>query len=125
MSKGNADPARWFSRDGSFRDDEAGTRPIPPMMLGVAKGVYVGGCVKTEPGPLGGGVIAHAHVAGDHKGWVCFQLPELLADLALCAHELAHLLTEEGHTDRWRQAMQKLGYPLSDQEFEHIQQSDV
>lgn len=104
-----------------FNGEDVGTRPVPADMPGVA-GVFVGGCVATGPGrlrhPRHPVVNAHAHTSsGPHKGWICFRAPRLWNDPEhdwLRWHEYAHIVTGEGHTERWRQAMRQLGQPIPD-----------
>src|SRR5687768_9649800 len=86
---------------GFFREHEGGEVPVPQDMPGV-KGVFLGGCISRGLGRLSekknGKAYAHAHIKGDHKGWVCFQLPEYLENEYIRMHELAHILTGEAHT---------------------------
>jgi hypothetical protein len=101
---------------GMFNLSEAGRKPVPEDMLGV-KGVFVGGCIATGVGLISSrkGLRceeAHAHVEGLHQGWVCFQIPADLDSKELRMHELAHIMSGEGHTKAWRAKMTELGQEI-------------
>lgn len=104
----------YVVEQGSFRAGDAGVKPVPSDMPGV-RGVYVGGCVRRGIGRIDletscPEAHAHNHRRSPHFGWVCFQLPEYFEDKATRAHELAHIrVPGEGHTDRWRAEMIRLG----------------
>ena len=112
------DPSRtstiYLCTQGRFTDRDFGEAPVPGSMPGV-KGIFLGGCVDTrEPGKISRNCIAaaHAHISGKNDGWVCFQLPQYFHDPEyewLRMHELAHVLSRQGHTDKWRQQMLALG----------------
>lgn len=74
-------------------------------------GVYVGGCVS---GAKSFRAKAHAHTEQENGGWICFLSAKRLADDALVIHELAHVLTGQGHTDGWRKMVVALGGTLSE-----------
>jgi hypothetical protein len=90
------------------------------------RNISIGRCVNhdewwQEPGggPHCYREAAHAHVAGcDHPGWICVRNPnDVLRKAsrqvsALLMHELAHLISQSGHTDKWRRAMTELGQPI-------------
>lgn len=102
---------------GRFRGEDAGIKPVPADMQPHVIGVYLGGCVAFGLGKLTlkhGHADAHAHTypRDQHRGWVCFQHPDDLQDTALRMHELAHILSGEGHTDAWRATMQRLGQQI-------------
>lgn len=107
----------YLCTQGSFTDDEFGEVPVLPDMPGV-KGIFLGGCVDTrQPGNISKrcSALAHAHISGRNKGWVCFQLPEYYHDPKhrwVRMHELAHIMSGQGHTDKWREAMMKLGQEI-------------
>ncbi len=105
-----------------FSDQDAGPQPVPDDMPGVV-GIFVGGCVKTGPGIIdprhtGARVInAHAHTRDEFRGWICYRSPEVYRSPRYERtrwHEYAHLLSGEGHTEKWRQAMRLLGQPIPD-----------
>lgn len=82
------------------------------------KGVFVGGCVDRGVGSRFR-AQAHAHTEpnGKNPGWICVLSPKRLytdrgGPSQLMLHELAHLLTGDGHTDRWRKVARELGYRL-------------
>ncbi len=106
-------PQDWYvNGDEPFRGRDAGVQPIPADMRrpGV-KGVYVGGCVAKGLGSIGRQAFAHVHLQSRDawRGWVCFQHPKDLKRRRTRMHELAHILTGEGHTRRWRETMAYLG----------------
>jgi len=71
----------------------------PECLLGYErlKGIFVGGCVD---GKKSFRRVAHAHTAkSDHAGWICVRKAARVGDRRLMLHELAHILTDEGHTD--------------------------
>jgi len=76
-------------------------------------GVYVGGCVERGAGSSFR-KMAHAHIAGKWKGWICVRSAKRLYTSngeasTLMRHELAHILTGQGHTDAWRKCVRLLG----------------
>lgn len=74
------------------------------------KGVCVGGCVVS--GKRLGSLHAHAHIRGEHRGWICFRSAQTLAEVTTRKHELAHVVTREGHTRRWREFLLQIGGTL-------------
>jgi hypothetical protein len=106
----------YVGAGGSFRGEDAGIKPVPRDMAPDVKGVYVGGCIRTGLGTLKHNANAHAHAARNdsHRGWVCFQHPDGLKQKPLRMHELAHIRTGQGHTDKWRAEMARLGQPVPD-----------
>lgn len=77
----------------------------------VVKGVFVGGCVDRGEGSRFH-AKAHAHTSGANKGWMCFLKFNRIKEPMLVKHELAHLLTDEGHNDKWRAKVLELGGTL-------------
>jgi hypothetical protein len=76
-------------------------------------GVYVGGCIETGLGSIKANAHTHIGTIDPHRGWVCFQHPENLANANTRMHELAHIRTGAGHADKWRVEMTRLGQPIS------------
>lgn len=74
------------------------------------RGVFVGGCVARGDGSRFR-AKAHAHT-DDWKGWICFLSPKRLHDRMVVLHELAHVLSGEGHTDKWRRVLLEIGGTL-------------
>lgn len=72
------------------------------------KGVFVQGCVARGDGSSFRR-MAHAHTGGEHSGWICVRSPRRLTQKRLMIHELAHILTGAGHTDKWRAKVRELG----------------
>lgn len=77
------------------------------------KGIFVGGCVDRGDGSSFR-KIAHAHTQEKNHGWICVRSPKRLymADgkpSQVMLHELAHILTNQGHTDKWRLKMKEIG----------------
>jgi len=80
------------------------------------KGVFVGGCVDRGDGSRFRR-MAHAHTHNPNIGWICVLSPKRLYNSnngasQLMLHELAHILTLQGHTDKWREQAHQLGYRL-------------
>lgn len=76
------------------------------------KGVCVRGCISNHNNIKH--EIAHAHLEGDCKGWLCFHYKEGLSNKFVCLHELAHILTKQGHTAKWRETLLDLGGSLDE-----------
>jgi hypothetical protein len=104
----------YFCAQGSFTEDETGSVAVPKDMPGV-EGIFLGGCVDAaQPGRIARscGVLAHAHIGGHNVNWICFQMPSYFHDPTyhwLRMHELAHVLSGQGHTEKWRTALRGLG----------------
>lgn len=97
------------------------------------KGICVGGCiltgkwhkgtkvkdengeyVKNEDGKfIRHHVAAHAHTHPEdpRQGFICFSTLESLQKETTCKHELAHIITGEGHTKKWAEAYVGLETP--------------
>lgn len=80
------------------------------------KGVFVGGCVERGDGSSFR-AIAHAHTSkrDEQHGWICVRSPKRLytangTPSQTMLHELAHIVTGQGHTDKWRTKARELGY---------------
>jgi hypothetical protein len=77
------------------------------------RGVFVGGCVARGEGSRFR-AKAHAHVSGHYRGWICFLSSKWLHVRALWLHELAHVVTRQGHTDVWRRFLLQIGGTLDE-----------
>ena len=77
------------------------------------RGVFVGGCVERGVGSRFR-AKAHAHTHGPRLGWICFLSAARLTSRELCLHELAHVITREGHTARWREFLLQIGGTLDE-----------
>lgn len=75
------------------------------------KGVFIGGCVERGVGSKFR-AKAHAHTKGFHRGWVCFRSDKWIGHRLLCLHEFVHIVTREGHTDRWQKFLLQIGGTL-------------
>jgi hypothetical protein len=73
--------------------------------------VYVGGCVARGVGSSFR-AKAHAHISGGWRGWICFRSDRWLSVVALWKHELAHVVTRQGHTEAWRRFLLQIGGTL-------------
>lgn len=71
-------------------------------------GIFIGGCVERGVGSSFR-AMAHAHIEGEHLGWICIRGWRRLYQKSLLLHELAHVLTRQGHTDKWRRKLRELG----------------
>lgn len=77
-------------------------------------GVFVGGCI--ERGDRSSfRHQAHAHTSSKdlYRGWICIRAERRLLQEQLLIHELAHILTRQGHTDKWRAKVIELGGSLA------------
>src|SRR3990167_4507812 len=79
------------------------------------KGLFIGGCVDRGDGSSFR-AKAHSHTDDPNKGWICVRSAKRVGDFnkptMLMLHELAHLLSGDGHTDKWRKVARSLGYRL-------------
>lgn len=79
----------------------------------ILKGVFLGGCVDRGDGSSFR-ARAHAHIKGTNQGWICVRGRKRLMTLKgkpsnTMWHELAHLISGEGHTDKFRTTLRSLG----------------
>jgi hypothetical protein len=98
-----------------FTEIGTGIQPVPMMMPEVA-GIFVGGCVergvgsKLNPNKI---ALAHAHIGTEaSRGWICYRSPQIFQNpqyAYVLWHEYAHIMSNEGHTQMWRQVMYQLG----------------
>jgi hypothetical protein len=86
---------------------------LPEYMTGhkELKGVCVGACIYN--GRWGTKVphSAHAHIERDNSkyaGWICFEDEKAFAKRTTCLHELAHIVSNSGHTAKWAREYEKL-----------------
>jgi hypothetical protein len=82
----------------------------PAYMLGHEQlaGIFVGGCVDRGVGSSFR-AQAHAHIEGPHLGWICIRGWRRFHNKSLLLHELAHVVSGQGHTDKWREMLRALG----------------
>lgn len=83
------------------------------------RGIAVGGCRWKSYDPLlddSGKVppIAHAHILpffipASDRNWICLFDEITLLDTQTLLHEAAHILTNEGHTKRWKEEFVRMG----------------
>lgn len=82
------------------------------------KGVFVEGCVDRGDGSrFRHRAHAHTDPKSEHHGWICVLSRKRLYNAKgnpseLMLHELAHILTGVGHTDKWRAKLKELGGTL-------------
>lgn len=59
------------------------------------------------------GSVAHAHTGtkGPFHGYICFSSREEFNKHLTCKHELAHIATDEGHTQAWAEKYVSYGGP--------------
>lgn len=78
------------------------------------RGVFVGGCIKRKEGSSFRGK-AHAHYCRGkwseqkYGGWICIRSTKRAKQINLLKHELAHIITNEGHTKKFYQCIRRLG----------------
>lgn len=81
-------------------------------------GVFVGGCIIGHDKRFYRSndnkriALAHAHIKGKHRGWICVPYKSRLRSRYLMLHELAHLIVRKGHKNKWRRTLKKLGGTL-------------
>jgi len=75
------------------------------------KGIFVGGCVERGEGSRFR-AKAHSHIKGHYKGWICFLSERRLDSNELMLHEVAHVISESGHDDKWRETVLRIGGTL-------------
>ena len=76
-------------------------------------GVFVGGCVSRGVGSsFRATAHTHARRGVDHRGFICFRSDKWLHVRELWLHELAHLVTRDGHTKNWREFLLQIGGTL-------------
>ncbi len=75
------------------------------------KCVFLGGCIKRGEGSSFR-AKAHAHIIGEHKGTICYRSAKRLHQKKLGLHELAHIISECGHTEKWRKVCKDLGVSI-------------
>ena len=80
------------------------------------KGVFLGGCIIRGDGSgFKFRAMAHAHRRGDYPGWICVRskkrlfMSDGIRPSNVMLHELAHILSDCGHTDKFRRMLKKLG----------------
>ncbi len=78
------------------------------------RGVFVGGCIERKEGSSFR-AKAHAHFVkykGKYQkygGWICIRSMKRAYDQNLLKHELAHIITGQGHTKKFYQCVRRLG----------------
>jgi hypothetical protein len=97
-----------------YTDTALRTRPRPKEL----RGIFVGGCMLRGDGSRMR-AQAHAHTHDWNgipcRGWICVggalnkRGGPKLQNAVLMIHELAHLVSLSGHTDKWRKALTQLG----------------
>ena len=73
------------------------------------RGYCIGCCITGERLPPD--IEAHAHISGSEPKWaVGYICARSMKDLrGALYHELAHLIADAGHDDKWRKEMNRLG----------------
>jgi hypothetical protein len=86
----------------AFPDHRTGKRKV--------KGAFVGGCVERGDGSsFRASAHSHTNPTDKYRGWICFRSMKNYNDEQTRLHELAHILTMQGHTAKWRQTAIALG----------------
>jgi hypothetical protein len=88
------------------------------------RGVFYGGCIARSIHGMKEGTSfrhkAHAHIvryrSGKLKGqltpyggWICFRGAKRLNQKSIMMHELAHIITNEGHSKKFYQCVRRMG----------------
>jgi hypothetical protein len=77
------------------------------------KGFFTGGCVARGAGSsFRAKAHAHARPTDPNFGWICVRAEHRIQDRDLMLHEVAHILTQEGHTVTWRDCLLRIGGTL-------------
>lgn len=81
--------------------------------------VFIGGCIDRGRGSSFRRK-AHAHISGcTNAGFICVRsikrvfMRDGIRPSHLMIHELAHIVSNQGHTDKWRKTVHKLGGHLN------------
>lgn len=91
------------------------------------KGLFVGGCVERGDGSRFR-ALAHAHTSKQslYHGWICVlstrrALVTESGNLSqIMLHEVAHIISGDGHTDKWRKVCKEIGYRLPLRYKKHV-----
>lgn len=83
------------------------------------RGVYVGGCPVYSDFETKPRVMAHAHRPSKElePGIICFRNKQILNAKYIGLHELAHIISDDGHTDKWRRCLINLGGTLEPMKY--------
>lgn len=74
------------------------------------RGIFVGGCVKRKEGSsFRGSAHAHCDKKYPYFGWICIRSARRAKQRSLLIHELAHIITRQGHTRKFYQCIRRLG----------------
>lgn len=88
------------------------------------RGIFYGGCIDHSHNGMKEGTSfrakAHAHLVrytrGKKKGelipyggWICFRGKKRLNQKGIMIHELAHIITNQGHTKKFYECVRRLG----------------
>lgn len=83
--------------------------PVPKELdHPLVKGVFANGCVERGDGSRFRRK-AHSHIKGKFEGWICFLSAKRLSEKMLILHELAHIISKQGHTDKFRKILLEIG----------------
>jgi hypothetical protein len=87
------------------------------------RGIFYGGCVDHSIHGMKEGTSfraqAHAHYVkwkgkfSKYGGWICVRGAKRLKQRSLLIHELAHIVTNEGHTKKFYECVRRLGGRIS------------
>lgn len=90
------------------------------------KGVFVGGCVERGEGSSFR-AKAHAHYKSDQPSsqWICVRSAKRLYNAKgqpsnTMLHELAHVLTDKGHTQVWADKLRELGGRVEKNRYRYV-----
>jgi hypothetical protein len=105
--------------------------PIPSFWNWPAKvrGVFVGGCIEHGEGKWRDPAnAAHSHLErGMVRGWICLSSDRFLLMVdgsgrpnPVLTHEAGHVITEQGHTQKWAATVRALGGVVLPEEVEPV-----
>ena len=79
------------------------------------RGIFVGGCIERKEGSSFR-AMAHAHWVRNKKGelmpyggWICIRSAKRAKQKNLLIHEVAHIITGEGHSRKFYECVRRLG----------------
>jgi hypothetical protein len=89
-------------------------------------GVFVGGCITRGEGSSFR-AKAHAHINKNfpNPGWICVRSSKRLYSASgkpsnTMIHELAHILTMQGHTQKWADLARTLGCRIPKNRYRYV-----
>jgi len=74
------------------------------------RGIFYGGCIERKEGSsFRRRAHAHCNKSDPYFGWICIRSKKRLNQKSLMIHELAHIITRQGHTKKFYETVRRLG----------------